>query len=172
MKIDHFLISFFLSTAFWVSGCHNPEKEKYKAYIKEGESLAKTHCTTCHKECPPELLDKETWLFDVLPQMGPRLGMHKFKKLHYEAIHPLAMVHLPAMKQEQWENLVDYFYHSSPEFLHAQSFEKEPSLNCKTFEANPFTNDISSSSIITMMEIIGIIRPAIVGSVALSNKSF
>ncbi len=85
--------------------------------------------------------------------MGPRLGMYKFKKLHYEAIHPLAMVHLPAMKQEQWENLVDYFYHSSPDSLPKQSFEKEPSLNCRTFEAKPFTNDISSSSIITMMEI-------------------
>lgn len=153
MKIDHFLSLFLLSSTFWISACTNPEKEKYEAYIKEGESLAKTHCTTCHKECLPELLDKNTWAFDVLPQMGPRLGMHNFKKIRYKSIKPMLVAEEPAMEQEQWNNLVDYFYDRSPEVLPKQVFPKEPTLDCNTFEVKSFTKDISSSSIITMMEI-------------------
>ena len=152
MRFNYFLIFFVLTNVLLMSYCSNPEREKYEAYIKEGEVLAKTHCTTCHKESPPELLSKKTWAFDVLPQMGPRMGMHKFKTLHYERIHPLAMSYTPMMEQEQWDNIVDYFFYSSPDSLPKQSFEKEPSLDCETFEAKPFTNDISSSSIITMMK--------------------
>ncbi len=153
MKKEYFLILFSFVFAVWISSCSNPEREKFEAYIKEGESLAKTHCTTCHKEAPPELLNKKTWVFDVLPQMGPRLGMHRYNELHYKEIFPMLVAPTPAMKQEEWNSLVDYFHYSSLEPLQEQDYDQEPALDCATFSARTFTNEISSNSIVTMLKI-------------------
>ncbi len=153
MRIEYLIGLFLLPFTLLLSSCSNPEKERYEAYIKEGEDLAKTHCTTCHKESSPGLLDKKTWVFDVLPQMGPRLGMHKYKNLHYKSINPLAASKTPALKQEQWENIVDYFYYTSPDSLPEQEFDRKPSADCETFLTHPFTDGLSLSSVITVTKI-------------------
>ena len=80
-------------------GCKSPERERYEASIKQGESLAKVHCILCHKETIPALLDKKTWLFKVLPKMGPRLGMHEYKWLTYPVMKPSLVPEQPAMEQ-------------------------------------------------------------------------
>jgi len=36
----------------------------------EGETLARTHCVTCHAFPEPSLLDKKTWDEGVLPKMA------------------------------------------------------------------------------------------------------
>lgn len=143
------LILIFLS----ISGCRNPERERYEAHVAKGEELAKIYCTACHTETPPELLDKQTWTFKVMPQMGPRLGMRNYKTIYYERIHPLNEAQTPLLKQEEWESIVDYFHYRSPDELPKQVFEKEPELICETFSSSSFTNDISSTSIISMIEI-------------------
>ncbi len=153
MRFIHFLILFIAADFLLLFSCKSPEQERFEAYIKEGEILAATYCTTCHRESPPELLNKKTWVFDVLPQMGPRLGIRKYKTLHYNRIHSMLGAKFPVMEQEQWDNIVDYFYASSPDSLPKQDFNKQPIIDCKTFLAYPFTNDLSSSSIITLSEI-------------------
>lgn len=136
-----------------LNGCKNKEQKQFEAYLAEGERLAKIYCNTCHLESSPELLDRKTWVFKVLPQMGPRLGMHKYKTLNYEPINPLLVPQQPALTQEQWENIVDYFHYTSPDALPKQVFETEPSIGCETFEAAPFSNDIDPNAILTMIEV-------------------
>jgi len=133
--------------------CSNPERNKFEAYLNEGEQLAKTYCTLCHKETPPELLDKMTWTVQIMPQMGPRLGMFNCRTFYYKRIHPLAETKTTALTQEQWENIVDYFHYRSPDSLPLQEFDREPELQSVTFTTDQFTQDISSSSIISMIKV-------------------
>lgn len=153
MRGIHLLAIVFFSLIALVSGCVNQERKNFEAHLKEGERLAKIYCTSCHAEDPPELLDKITWTFKVMPQMGPRLGMHNYKTIYYERIHPLAEAKMPAMNQEQWESIVDYFHHKSPEVLPKQKFIEEPEKECKTFSTSEFNQGISSGSIISMLEV-------------------
>src|SRR5882672_5799041 len=41
----------------------------------DGEQLARVDCAACHMFPNPELLDKQTWVSGVLPQMAARLGL-------------------------------------------------------------------------------------------------
>jgi hypothetical protein len=99
------------------------------------------------------LLDKKTWLFKVLPKMGPRLGMLQYQGLRYPGMKPTLVPKQPAMEQEQWECIVEYFLESSPKSLGIKNFDIEPNTDSKTFSVRPFTKDISSSSIITLLDL-------------------
>jgi hypothetical protein len=151
MKKLHFLVLVTAVGCFLNSGCRNPEREQYDALMAEGKQLTLTYCTTCHKEVPAGLLDKRTWVLNVLPQMGPRLGIHKYKTMNYKPIDPMLVPKIAAVTQEQWDTIVDYFYVSSPDSLPKQKFENVPDTVCPTFSTRPFTEDISSSSVITML---------------------
>jgi len=149
--------------------CKNREQRQFDAYLAEGERLAHIYCNTCHLESPPELLDRNTWVFDVLPQMGPRLGMHSYKTLYYKRINPMVVPQQPAMTQEQWENIVDYFHYSSPESLPKQVFDVEPKIGCTTFKLAPFSDDIDPNAILTMIKVDTVNESIYVGE-AISSK--
>ncbi|HBH24301.1 MAG TPA: hypothetical protein DDY13_12860 [Cytophagales bacterium] len=134
-------------------GCKSREELRHEAYLKQGENLAKVYCATCHMESKPALLDKKTWLFKVLPKMGPRLGMHYYRGLPHPSMNPMLVPKQPAMEQGQWESIVDYFLETSPTSLELQNFDVEPNPKGKTFSVRPFTKDISSSSIITLLDL-------------------
>ena len=148
-----------------VSGCKSRERVKYEASIKEGKSLAKVYCAACHMESTPALLDKKTWLFQVLPKMGPRLGMHEYKGLPYPGISSALMPKQAAMEQQQWESIVDYFLETSPPSLGLQDFDIEPNTDGKTFLIRPFTKNISSSSIITLLDLDTLTKTIFAGDV-------
>lgn len=148
------LVLVFASILFLLQpGCKSEKQKQFEAYLSEGERLAKIYCNTCHLESSPELLNRKTWVFKVLPQMGPRLGMHKYKSLHYQPINRMLVPQQPAMTQEQWENIVNYFHYSSPDSLPRQVFDKIPETNCETFETAPFSKDIDPNAILTMIEV-------------------
>jgi hypothetical protein len=153
MKTSPLILACLLIFILFQFGCKSEEQKKFEAYLTEGERLAKIYCSTCHLESTPELLDNRTWVFKVLPQMGPRLGMHKYKSLFYQPINRMLVPQQPAMTQEQWENIVDYFHYSSPDTLPKQVFDKEPEKNCMTFETVPFSGDIDPNAILTMIEV-------------------
>ena len=115
--------------------------------------MAKTYCTICHMETPARLLDRKTWVLDVLPQMGPRLGMFKYKQLPYPQIHPIHTSQHAVMTQEQWDNLVEYFHLSSPEKLPPQELPIIPEPECPQFVAESFSPDIDADAIFTMIEV-------------------
>ncbi len=157
---------YFIIAGFILFGsCKSREERRYEAYLKQGEDLAKIYCASCHKESNPDLLDKKTWLFQVLPKMGPRLGMHSYKGLPYSSINSMLVPQQPAMEQGQWESIVDYFLESSPTSLGEQNFDIEPHKNGSTFSVRPFTTDISSSSIITLLDLDTLFRNVFVGDV-------
>ncbi len=109
---------FYLFTIIlFVSACSPPAKE-----TKDGELLAKTYCGSCHLLPLPSLLNKETWLLGVLPEMGPRLGIKSFQGMTYpirnfqsalESYYPAG----PAMSEEEWAKIVSYFYDQAPDSL-------------------------------------------------------
>lgn len=85
--------------------------------------------------------------------MGPRLGIHKYKILHYQSIAPWLVSKIPAMTQEEWEMLVEYFYYTSPDTLPIQELPIEPFIDPGLFNVKPFTDQISPEAIITMLKI-------------------
>lgn len=162
MKEINFLI---IAAVMLFGGCKSREQVRYEAYLKQGEDLAKVYCAACHKESNPALLDKKTWLFKVLPKMGPRLGMHEYKGLPYAGMKSMLVPKQPAMEQKQWESIVDYFLENSPTMLDLQHFDVEPNTSGKTFSVRPFTKDISSSSIITLLDLDTLGRSVFAGDV-------
>ena len=100
-----------------VSACSSPTRKN-----EEGKQLAKTYCGSCHLLPSPSLLNKETWLLDVLPKMGPRLGINSFQGTTYsiqyhssvpEGYYPSK----PAVTEEEWSKIVSYFYEAAPDSL-------------------------------------------------------
>lgn len=147
------IVLFGALSIFFVMACESQREREIRGVLEEGQNLAKIYCSTCHIETPPELLDKKTWVFKVLPQMGPRLGMHRYKELHYESINPMLVSAQPVMTQEQWEAIVDYFYFSSPEALPPIDLEEAPAIDPDIFEARPFSDEIDPNAIFTEIKV-------------------
>ena len=82
MKKSQLFLAFISLTFSFLQGCISEEQKRFNAYLAEGERLKKVYCSTCHLESSQELLDQKTWVYKVLPQMGPCLGMHSYKELH------------------------------------------------------------------------------------------
>jgi len=61
-------------SAWGFSGCQPETTEAESSSL--GDSLAKTHCVTCHAYPEPKLLDSATWARYVLPRMGYMLGIY------------------------------------------------------------------------------------------------
>jgi len=95
--------------------------------IREGESLAKVYCQSCHMLPDPSLLDTKSWAKGVLPNMGPRLGIFRN---NFE-IYPFTRgdsnlgknfyPSQPLLKPEEWQHILDYYTALSPDSLPAQS---------------------------------------------------
>jgi len=148
-----------------VAGCKSREAREYEAYLEQGEKLAEIYCSSCHLESKPELLDKKSWRFSVMEKMGPRLGMLNYKGLTYPGMNPALVPNQPAMDQKEWESIVDYFFVTSPSKLSKQEFTKEPNKGGSTFFVREFTKDISSSSIITLLDLDTLAKTVYVGDV-------
>ncbi|HTI91989.1 MAG TPA: VCBS repeat-containing protein [Puia sp.] len=94
--------------------------------IARGDSLARKYCAGCHQLPAPELLDAGSWEKSVLPQMGPRLGIFQFMNQRYpnnigdpnvgRAFYPSS----PAMSQEDWKAIIDYYTSLAPDSLPPQ----------------------------------------------------
>jgi hypothetical protein len=109
-------IAYLFSLILAGSACSSADKKE------DGEKLAKTYCVSCHILPLPSLLNKETWLSGVFPEMGPRLGIRSYFGLIYpvqidssipERYYPSS----PAMTQEAWSKIVSYYYNEAPDSL-------------------------------------------------------
>jgi hypothetical protein len=79
--------------------------------LKQGEQLAKKHCSTCHQFPEPSLLDKKTWVFHVLPKMGGLLGFRHFETTSYIENDYVKR----AMELDQWNKIVRYYVSQAPD---------------------------------------------------------
>lgn len=89
-------------------------------WAEEGEELARSWCSSCHLFPEPQLLDKKTWIDNVLPEMGARLGFRKFRNGVErpstdvpDGIYPTE----PAMDAEEWERIISWYERTAPEQL-------------------------------------------------------
>jgi len=91
-----------------------------------GKKLAKAYCASCHVFAEPGSLDKKTWKFGVLPQMGYRMGIYGKtpresliesgvggKLVERQNIYPLT----PSLNEEQWKQIGEYYYENAPDKL-------------------------------------------------------
>lgn len=126
-----------------LASCHGQSEE---------EKLARAYCAACHAFPEPQLLDKETWVASVLPQMAPRLGVGT-KSLFDEAFrNPHMVVLTKAVPEEDWEKIVRYYRERSPDTLPYQSLPAQPQVDPDLFETGPFVPRMQSSGIITLLE--------------------
>lgn len=121
-------------------------------YESEGERLAVTYCGACHAFPEPQLLNKETWEADVLPQMAPRLGVNTQPVFSDPPRNPHMMVLTRSVSIEDWRKIVEYYREQSPDSLPPQSLPARPRLDPDFFEIGPFSPGLSSSAVITLLE--------------------
>lgn len=85
-----------------------------------GEAFARQYCSGCHTFPEPDLLDKNTWLTQTLPAMGPHLGIREFAGETYpldetpalpENFYPDEAV----IDSSAWQSILDYYESQAPE---------------------------------------------------------
>jgi hypothetical protein len=110
--------------------CSDYNKKSHKdiseASINAGELLAKKYCQSCHLFPAPSLLNTESWVKGVLPNMGPRLGIFNFKwesypSLRYDKNVPKNFYpSQPLLTDNEWQDIINYYTASSPDSLPLQ----------------------------------------------------
>jgi len=92
------------------------------AEITEKEQIARLHCSGCHLFPEPDLLDKNTWLTQTLPAMGPFLGIFEYEGEEYpiDVTADLPKDFYPdhaLISEEDWQMILDYYEEIAPEQL-------------------------------------------------------
>lgn len=115
-----------------------------------GEQLARAHCAICHLFPDPALLDKKTWEAGVLPQMAQRLGVHP-RSFGDALAHPYMTILPKRLSEAEWQKIVAYYRDSAPLALPEQTLPAEPVRDPSFFETGPFTPNMPSSGIVTLL---------------------
>jgi hypothetical protein len=91
------------------------------------EQLAKTYCGSCHLFPEPSLLDTNTWVKNVLPVMGRKLGINYFSGQPYENISVernnsnAVLVSNSAISLAGWMRIIHYYATTAPVQLPQQN---------------------------------------------------
>ena len=128
-----------------IFSCQHFEKNKSHqdtpdANIAKGKALAAVHCQSCHMLPDPSLLSSKYWQTGVLPVMGPRLGIFDFGYNHYpssrsdQEISKNFYPSKPAMSQEDWQHIIEYYTSVSPDTMPAQQRQYPVSSGLSLFE--------------------------------------
>lgn len=89
-----------------------------------GKQLALQYCQSCHVFPEPDLLDKKTWLKNVLPNMGMRLGLRDVGKNPFQGMSPEEALSLkelniypdsPLISRADWAEIIKYYEKQAPE---------------------------------------------------------
>jgi hypothetical protein len=112
---------------------------------QKGERLAKQYCGSCHVFPDPNLLPKEIWSKNVLPNMAFRMGlldlMEATKIIPEEDFLTVVgtLPGKPMVTDEEWQSIVNYFEANAPEKLNTS---KKDSLHIATlFEPSSYSNE-------------------------------
>ena len=115
--------------------------------ILPGKQLALKYCTPCHLFPEPSLLDKKTWINNVLPNMGWRLGVRDGKDPYTDIVEDerkiLKAMHIypetPAISKENRNKIVQYFIRQAPEIPLPQKPHETISDLFSLFTSKPIT---------------------------------
>ncbi|HEY4155384.1 MAG TPA: VCBS repeat-containing protein [Puia sp.] len=94
-----------------------------KKVVQSGASLSKNYCGSCHQYPSPEILDSETWVKHVLPEMAPRLGIAVFDDNQY-VNNPYSTT--ATVSFADWLKIVAYYRSGSPKTLKPAFVETKP----------------------------------------------
>ncbi len=89
----------------------------------EGRVLAKNYCGSCHYFPEPNLLDKNAWKDNVLPNMAQKLGLQIINGEAYPSVvkgENNQYTSGSAIALEDWDKIVEYYMSSAPEMLPKQ----------------------------------------------------
>lgn len=93
---------------------------------ENGEALARKYCQTCHLFPEPALLDRKTWVENVLPNMGSRLGIRTAgydpaKEADPDERSFLRQLNVypdkPLITKAEWLSMVEYYHQEAPQKL-------------------------------------------------------
>ncbi|HRQ49545.1 MAG TPA: VCBS repeat-containing protein, partial [Agriterribacter sp.] len=92
--------------------------------VLPGKRLALQYCQMCHLFPEPSLLDKETWVSSVLPNMALRLGINESGRDPYAELLPEEQPVMrklnvypgtPLITKKDWDQIVQYFEREAPD---------------------------------------------------------
>lgn len=117
-------ISIILPLLIWnLEGIYTPNSNKTvkgaellpSDSLAKGKKLAQIHCQRCHLYTEPNLLDKNTWVKSVLPNMALRLGIRNPNDPvpPNDSIYPAK----PLLAKKDWNLIVKYFEYEAPDQL-------------------------------------------------------
>lgn len=99
------------------------KNEKALTEASSGKMLAIKYCQLCHLYPDPSLLEKNTWVTGVLPNMGWRLGIREkgvdpyadMLPIEEKIIHPWNVYpDTPIITREDWEKIVAFYSKEAP----------------------------------------------------------
>jgi hypothetical protein len=101
---------------------HEGASRVTKTDLKAGKKLAKDYCASCHLYPEPNLLPQRIWQKNVLPNMGPRLGIfnHKGTKYPVDKDPHLPKNYYPSHQQlssNEWQKILTFYTNTAPESL-------------------------------------------------------
>lgn len=126
-----------------------------KDEVTQGKTLAETYCGACHAFPSPELLPKEIWKAQVLPQMAAYMGFQEaqdslniWEERSPEEIQVLKTLNVypneAIISNDDFQKISDYYYLEAPENLASQKPKVTP-IPLEGFEAkNLFIEGIQS----------------------------
>ena len=112
--------------------------------ILSGKQLSHIYCKICHQFPEPELLDKNTWTNNVLPNMGLRMGI-KIPGINAFAGTPKEDLDLvkslgiypdkPIITKEQWGKIIEYYKNEAPNEPLEQKIKSQKINNLPLFKS-------------------------------------
>ena len=112
MKKVYFFTVAIVIYLFGLLGCDFKSTRFSDKNVKEGYYLAQKYCQSCHQFPKPDLLNKVTWAYHVLPKMGELVGFRYLGLNQY-----LENGNARGIDMQQWSKIVQYYTTESPEEL-------------------------------------------------------
>jgi hypothetical protein len=129
-----FLTDFFIfgSLITLLTSCNNERKNHLYTEVPDssialGRGLAVKYCQSCHALPEPGMADVESWFNSILPEMGPRLGIFRYRFKNYPSnrfennLPPDFYPAKPLVTENEWQHIIDYYCSMSPDSLPAQN---------------------------------------------------
>ena len=123
-----------------------------------GEQLANGYCAACHLKPEPDVLDRNTWKTQVLPDMRKRMGLYLEEDfgqpLPEDKGVPDGIYSKTALiSRENWEKILAYYLEHAPEQPLPQADKQSPKQGIPGFELEVPKFPMVRADLATMLKI-------------------
>ena len=126
--------------------------------LAKAEALARQHCATCHLFPEPKLLDKATWINQVLPRMAIRMGLSPESVNRHPESEALwksgRFPKEPTILGIDYQAIVEYYKNKAPNLPVAQKPLAKIELNLQQFsaQASRFRRNVGAVNMVRIDE--------------------